>query len=826
MKGQNGHIASKVFFGYIVLIAMAVYSVAYIYNVAEQVTEKEEPAQVGRKIYLVTSTLSLLYESEAVGEFVGKKGGDLSHFNKSLSKAHENMDSLRTLVTDSLQLMKLDTIDILLERKRWFTKKLLETWKEVSVGKLYSENIQKVISIQDTVVREIRVEEHLETTHDTVIMPHAKKGFFKRLAEVFTPQADETQIVVNTTHEVVRDTLLNAYNPTDTIVSVLRSIQDSVATQREELMGQLLERASQLRYNNTIISRQINQILRTIEEEEMQASLDRAYRNQELLKESSHRIARIAILSTLVVFFFIILISRDIWRSKYYRVQLENAKLLAENVLKSREKLMLTISHDIRAPLSSIIGYIELLLRRHPDERQTYYLENMRGSSDHILSLVNDLLDFQRLESGQMEIHSVPFRVPRLFNEIYTSFKPIAEGKGLRFVLNLKPEETQRVYMGDPIRIRQIVGNLLSNAIKFTESGRIVLVVRVEPANDAYQLAVVVCDSGPGIPEEEQERIFKEFTRLSTTDEVEGFGLGLSITRKLLSLMHGGLSLQSTAGKGSDFKIVLPVTVSENQSLALDSSAETRKIEEAPVPVLAERKVRCLLVDDDPLQLALTEELLKQSEIEVVGCTNPHQACDLLRASAFNLVITDIQMPTLSGYDLLKQIRASGIERADQIPVVALSASVANEHEHYLETGFTGFLNKPFTAHQLISLINKLLALRLEVKTSLNVSSLTAFAGEDKEASDAILHTFADETTKTINQLREALAHSHREEASRLSHKLIPVFSMLGANSLVQHLRILEKNDEELVAAEWDHLMRAVISQTTSVVGEVRKSVE
>ena len=161
-------------------------------------------------------------------------------------------------------------------------------------------------------------------------------------------------------------------------------------------------------------------------------------------------------------------------------MQLEKAKQVAESLLRSREKLMLTISHDIRAPLSSIIGYIELLLRRHPDERQQYYLENMKGSSDHILSLVNDLLDFQRLESGEMEVHSVPFRVPVLFDEIYTSFQPIAEAKGLRFVLNLKPEETGQVYMGDPIRIRQVVGNLLSNAIKFTEAGRVVLLVSLQ----------------------------------------------------------------------------------------------------------------------------------------------------------------------------------------------------------------------------------------------------------------------------------------------------------------------------------------------------------
>ena len=159
-------------------------------------------------------------------------------------------------------------------------------------------------------------------------------------------------------------------------------------------------------------------------------------------------------------------------------MQLEKAKQYAEDLLHSREKMMLTISHDIRAPLSSIIGYIDLLLRRHPDERQQYYLDNMSGSASHILSLVNDLLDFHRLESGKMEIQRVAFSVSALFNEIFTSFRPIAESKDLTFVLNLKEEGKEKLYIGDPIRIRQIVGNLLSNALKFTREGRVVKIGR------------------------------------------------------------------------------------------------------------------------------------------------------------------------------------------------------------------------------------------------------------------------------------------------------------------------------------------------------------
>lgn len=821
MENQNGHITSKVVIGYILLVLLAVGTIGYIYHVVEQVAVEDDSDSLPRqKIYLVTHTLSLLYQSEALGQLVGMPQNDLRHFNRTLNKAHQNMDSLRTLVSDSLQLLKIDTIDILLEQKRWNTRRLLETWNESNTEKLYTQNIEKIIAVPDTVVqRRVEVKkQQVQVQQDTVVVPRKKRGFFKRLAEVFSPVRMDTSIVVNKTQHVTTDTLVNTYNPADTIVSVLKSIQDSVAGQKQQLAEVLRERAANLRYSNSIITSRINQLLRDIEEEEMNASMGRLWKKQQLLKETSHRIGYVAIVSVIIVILFLFIIARDISRSKYYRMQLERAKQYAEDLLHSREKLILTISHDIRAPLSSIIGYIELLLRRHPDERQRYFLENMKGSSDHILSLVNDLLDYQRLEAGEMEIHPVPFRVAALFKEIYTSFKPLADAKQLRFLLDLRfSPEGEQAFLGDSIRIRQIVGNLLSNAIKFTREGQVTLAVTLWEESAAAEtacawLTVKVSDSGPGIPEEQQERIFGEFTRLSGSEETEGFGLGLSITLKLIHLLGGELSLQSTPGTGSDFTVRLPLKVADNPPEPQEEADETP---------FRDRSVFCLLVDDDPLQLALTEELLKQSHVQVVCCTDPYTVPEQLRSVAFDVVITDIQMPGMDGYHLLRLIRESGVPGSATIPVIALSASVAKEHRHYLEAGFTGFLNKPFTAAQLISLLNELLTTDLEAKSDIDFHSLTAFAGEDAEASASILQSFKEETAKNIAGLQEALDGTDRQVAMRLSHKMIPLFSMLGANALVQHLRILEKNDAELTEAGWRHLMEEVIGQAKRIVGQI-----
>lgn len=817
MAEQSGHITLKVILGYLLLVAIAVCSVVYIYQIIEQVAGEEEPDSKARqKVYLVTNTLSLLYESEALGQLVGMPQNNVNHFNRTLNKAHSNMDSLRVLITDSVQLLKIDTIDMLLRQKRLNTRRLLETWKETNTEHLYTINIEKVIAEQDTFIEQKEIKEHVVVKQDTILSQKKPRGFFRRLADAFSPSREDTSIIVNTTRQIVTDTLVNVFNPADTIASVLKNLQDSVAGQRKLLADQLLERAANLRYNNSIVTRKINQILRDIEEEEVNASLERMQNKQKILRETSLLIAGIAIVSVVIVIIFIFMITRDISKSKYYRMQLEKAKQYAEDLLHSREKMMLTISHDIRAPLSSIIGYIDLLLRRHPDERQQYYLDNMSGSASHILSLVNDLLDFHRLESGKMEIQRVAFSVSALFNEIFTSFRPIAESKDLTFVLNLKEEGTEKLYIGDPIRIRQIVGNLLSNALKFTREGRVVMVVSINAlADNSALLNVLVSDSGPGIPPEEQERIFGEFTRLSATEKAEGFGLGLSITRKMMVLMGGNLSLKSVVGQGCDFTIELPLTVADVQVLP---AAEEEAVSEPELPSFVGRDVYCLLVDDDPLQLALTEEYLRQNHVEVSSCTDPFSVVALLQKTSFDAVITDIQMPGMDGYQLLESIRNSGISGTENLPVIALSASVENEHDHYLESGFTGFLNKPFTARQLITLLNKLLSTELLVTSDFNFDSLTAFAGEDKEASASILKTFVEETTKSNVLLEGTLQDDDREQSAKISHKMVPLFTMLGATSLVEKLRVIEKNATTLPVEEWKSLLSEVIAEVKKII--------
>lgn len=823
MKKGLGHPAPKIILGFVALLVIAIAAMAYMYRFVEQIAAEEDINSVPRqKIYLVTNTQTLLYESETMGQLLEMEEEDYTHFNETLDKAHDNMEALRELVSDSLMLHRIDTIDILIERKRMNTDSLLRIWKEANRD-LYAQNIKQALENKVETVDEKGVKERVETNKDTLIVQGKKRSFFQRLAEVFVPTAQDSSVLVRANEQVVKDTLVTKYDPNAAIGQTLRGIQSNVSVERRRLRELLVDRSSALRYDNSIITRRINQILRDMEEEELNASMERMQRRQNIMEKTSYLITCVAILALGVMIFFLILIGRDLFKSKYYRKQLEREKKYTEDLLQGREKLMLAISHDIRAPLSSVMGYIELLQRSHPNEQQHRYLKNMGASSNHILALVNDLLDFQRLDMGQMDIHPVSFKVSVLFQNIYDSFKPMAAQKGLALEMDLV-DNAEKGYEGDVIRIRQLVGNLLSNAIKFTETGTVELTVRSLEADDENEnpqtgLQITVRDTGIGIPLEEQEKIFAEFTRLPGAEKREGFGLGLSITHKLISLMGGEITLESTPGEGSSFTISLPLPFVADQTVLNEMHYEV----ETNVASFEGRSVSCLIIDDDLFQLVLMEEILKQNHIEVTSCINPNAVVELLKEKDFDIIISDIQMPGMDGYSLVQEIRASGVKNAETIPIVALSATVGADPVRYQEAGFTESLSKPFTVEQLISLLNKVLPIELNVKKTSGYSLFTKFAEGDKEASDAILRTFTEETTKNIQLLKNALEASDRKEVARIAHKLIPLFTMLNTKTLVQQLMILEREDVELSEAGWKHLLSDVISQASSIVHQTNE---
>lgn len=713
----------------------------------------------------------------------------------SLVFVHREMEALSA--ADDQQNLRTDSLLTLLHEKDQNTIQMLRVLSEANDSLLSASEIEEIISEQDSVITQQRVQHRVITKRDSLITTPKKKGFFKRLAEVFSPSKQDSAVLVNTSLEVATDTILQPTTSKDSLQQKIR-----MATEEKRLQRRKTIRRTSTKYQrmNTQLTARMDSLIKQYEEEMTLRARQDAELQQEVRMRSARIIGGIAVGAVLLSAFFLILIMRDISRSNRYRQQLEVANKRAEDLLIAREKLMLAITHDFKAPLGSIMGYTELLSRLTEDERQRFYLDNMKSSSEHLLKLVSDLLDFHRLDLNKAEVNRVTFNPSQLFDEIYVSFEPLTAAKGLALQCHVVPELNGR-YISDPLRLRQIVNNLLSNAVKFTQKGEISLTA----SYDSSKLTIAIADTGKGMASEDRERIFQEFTRLSGAQGEEGFGLGLSIVKKLVTLLEGTIDVQSTLGKGSCFTVTLPL-YQVGKSLAESESPESESSENespyapkqsAAIPPM--KVIRVLLIDDDKIQLNLTAAMLKQHGIDAVCCEQLEQLIEQLRSSVFDVLLTDIQMPAINGFDLVKLLRASNIPQAKTIPVIAVTARSEMDKAALHEHGFAGCLHKPFTVKELLLTVNEgqLSADEAHITedmgtVGINFSALTAYSEDDPEAAYSIIHTFIEETGKNVERMQQALNEKEVDGIAAMAHKLLPLFTMIGAEETIAPLKWLE----------------------------------
>lgn len=736
----------------------------------------------------------------------------------SLVFVHHEMETLSA--ADDQQNLRTDSLLTLIHEKDQNTIQMLRVLSEANDSLLSASEIEEIISEQDSVIIQQRVQHRVITKRDSLLTTPNKKGFFKRLAEVFAPSKDSA-VLVNTSLEVATDTILEPVASKDSLQQKIR-----MATEEKRLQRRRTIRRTSTKYQrmNSQLTARMDSLIKQYEEEMTLRARQDAEMQQEVRMRSARTIAGIAIGAVLLSAFFLVLIVRDISRSNRYRRQLEEANKRAEDLLVAREKLMLAITHDFKAPLGSIMGYTELLSRLTEDERQRFYLDNMKSSSEHLLKLVSDLLDFHRLDLNKAEVNRVTFNPSQLFEEIYVSFEPLTVAKGLALQCHVAPELNGR-YVSDPLRLRQIVNNLLSNAVKFTQQGEITLTARY----DSSKLTIAIADSGKGMAAEDRERIFQEFTRLSGAQGEEGFGLGLSIVKKLVVLLEGTIDVQSKLGEGSCFTVVLPLypvgeSIPESQSSPENEAADIDKAATA-VPLM--KVIRVLLIDDDKIQLSLTAAMLKQHGVDAVCCEQLEELIEQLRTSVFDVLLTDIQMPAINGFDLVKLLRASNIPQAKTIPVIAVTARSEMDKDALCEHGFAGCLHKPFTVKELLMTVNEgqlsadeVHIIEDMVNTGINFSALTAYSGDDPEAAYSIIQTFVEETKKNVERMRQAFVDKDTDGIAAMAHKLLPLLTLIGASDAIAPLKFLESCRGESFSAEISDTASAALSTVCIIISE------
>jgi PAS domain S-box-containing protein len=394
-------------------------------------------------------------------------------------------------------------------------------------------------------------------------------------------------------------------------------------------------------------------------------------------------------------------IRSDITAFKEHEAALKAARAEAEAANRAKSEFVANISHELRTPINGIMGFIQLMMMDELTEKQRERAEIVKSSSEHLLELVNDLLDLSRITSGTVELEPQPFEVAEIAEETIRLMKPMAEEKGLELTASVDlPPGAQIV--ADPARLKQILINLIGNAIKFTEKGQIALRV----GKTAEGIAFTVADTGPGLRENEVAKVFDRFARVKTGGSPsEGAGLGLSITQGLVELMDGEITVQSERGIGSVFTVYLPLTVSVSMQ---EPHACATNIKKKDTGERSRRMYDVLVAEDHPVNQLLIRELLSSIGCRVTMADNGQKALDEVAARDFDLVIMDNQMPVMTGLEAFKRLRARR-DWKQRIPVIALTASAhCDSRKDYERLGVEAFMTKPLDMNEVIGTVKRL----------------------------------------------------------------------------------------------------------------------
>lgn len=552
--------------------------------------------------------------------------------------------------------------------------------------------------------------------------------------------------------------------------AMLYSFGREVEAMQQKQQAQLAAYADSLRQRNIQLNGKLSRIICDFEADAMQ-KMEREHKKIMEQRECSLRLISLtAVLAVLLVIVFYLFIHRDITQKYNYRRRLEASDREKGELLAARKNMLLTVSHDLRAPLAAINGYAELLPDERRKENRLRYAEAILQSSGRMLSLLNTLLDYYRLDTGKEHPDSRPFRLQNLTDALAAEYAPLAAKKRLELTNRYDGEDV--VVAGDRTRILQIAGNLLSNAVKFTRTGTI----RLNLEYGSGDLLLRVEDTGAGMTEEQIERIFEPFERLGNSETEEGFGLGLSITLALVELLKGRIDVKSRPGVGTTFTVHLPLPLCNEENLYPQPTE----------PNALPTDLRVIVVENDAVLLVMTVEMFSRCHIHAEGCHSARELMECLRTQRYDLVLTDIMMPDINGFGLLELLRTSNIPSAKTVPVVAMTARVERNCDEFLRAGFSGCLYKPFSRAELFATVRQCIEKRTgEPLPEADFSGL--FSGERNDGE--MLALVAQETKRNMTALADALERDDRESIAALTHQLLPLWEVLRIDAPLQDLR-------------------------------------
>jgi signal transduction histidine kinase/DNA-binding response OmpR family regulator len=705
---------------------------------------------------------------------------DFKDYVAKTIKLKVNIDSLKAVVSTPYQIKLLDSVQVLLSKK--------------------IQNIQQLKAIKNKTEDEAAVSNAISdlTKMESSMRKLQLEDFVKSPAKMGNYERNVLQKYVAYLNQNIPDDSTNTLSKkaSDSIISVSKILLNQVQKETANKKKLLNLEENKLLQNELSISDQLRKVLGIIEREIILNTTQNYLGREESLKKTNQIVTTAAIIGLLLTLFFLILILNDFSKTQSYKKQLEAASLKARKLLTSREQLISTVSHDLKTPLSTIIGYTELLSNSDLNTKQLYFTKNIKGSSDYISKLVQDLLDFTQIEAGKITIEKIPFSLPDIINEVGNSIQSVYPQKPIQLLLDIDPALQQRI-VGDPFRLRQILSNIIGNAFKFTEKGFIK--VEVKANFETNKITIQIEDSGIGIAEKNQQLIFEEF--MQADDKIEkkygGTGLGLTISKKMTTILGGTLRVKSVLGKGSIFEIQIP--------LRYDNTL----LEKKPLFDTSKKKLIAIIIDDDQSLLQLTTEVLRQHHYSVFPFNNAPEALIWIENNAFDFVITDIQMPDMDGFIFIKELQNTLKLNYKNQAVIAVTGRQDLSLEDYKRAGFATVIRKPFSPKVMLKTINAIFnkseipIIPAKNNNSKNgdklysLKALKAFLPNEKEALKEVLKVFMTSSRENLELLEQATFDNNYTQIKNITHKMNPMFKQIEAFDISNILDQLELKDME-----------------------------
>ena len=802
----------KILVGYALLAIVLLSATWMIYDNTRSLTAVNSASErlMARRDIVDTLVFSMLETANAERSILLGDASEWQRFDHAISNSTEKARQLRPLISDSLKRQRLDTLVILLKAKRQNTMLVMAELGKDSRDIFYSNKMKALHSGRDSVVIHPRTAEQHDQRETVYEIVKTKKGFFRRLGDAFRRQHTDTVGMTRVQKRATADTVNHRVDIADSVANALAEIQQKQQRESGRQKERIAGRNSELQRVSILLAWRTGQLLEDIQNDEhtaLRRVVDKAMNSRRTM---IMRIAGLGLLAILSAAILVVYILRDIRRERRDHQRIIEAKAETERIMQQRERLLLTITHDIKAPAASIAGFIDLLAEYVDRPKAIGYLKSIGGSAQHLLQLVSALLDYHQLESGKVEIHEESFSPATLIRECVGGMQPQALEKGLLLESNINVADNM-VCRSDAFRIKQIVNNLVGNAIKYTDEGK----VTVSTAYMNGRLTIGVDDTGCGMTPEEQQRVFNAFTRLPGAQRKEGVGLGLSIAREIVERLGGSINLVSRKGEGSKFTVVIPMETANGNDDKAETTIDIEIDETAEAGAgisqsnenrnSGDKSLRILIVDDDKLQQQLLLEMFARVEGILLDITSTTHACEAIQLAQDikpDIVFTDIEMPEMNGNEIMKRIRENGMA----MKFVAITAHEPSIMPKLRNEGFDACLFKPFSVETLAATICQITGHMVRVKEKQQDSTadslrsaLLPFTDGDAEAERQIIADIC----RSIDEYLELLGDADNSDSiAKAAHKAMPLLEMIkpGSNSWLTPItpeHIAETGDEE-----------------------------